>query len=90
MYDPIAIPPKQGEIAMGTLIPLGGGLFFPIIDFYHFDYEAREAMASCIHHHYEKHLKTSSMKEAFFHVVSVMLQIERIIFMQNQEKSTSK
>ncbi|WP_144548309.1 hypothetical protein [Bacillus sp. X1(2014)] len=90
VYAPIAIPPKQGEIAMGTLIPLGGGLFFPIIDFYHFDYEAREAMSSCIHHHYEKHLKTSSMKEAFFQVVSVMLQIERIIFMQNQEKSTSK
>lgn len=57
----------QGEIAMGTLIPLGGGLFFPIVDFYHFDFETREAMASCLHHHYEKYLKTSSMKETFFH-----------------------
>jgi hypothetical protein len=90
VYDPTAIPPKQGEIAMGTLIPLGGGLFFPIVDFYHFDYEAREAMASCMHRHYEKYLKTSSMKEAFFHVLSVMLQIERIIFMKNQETSSSK
>jgi hypothetical protein len=72
---------------MGTLIPLGDGLFFPIIDFYHFDYEAREAMASCLHHHYDKFLKTSSMKEAFIHVLSVMLQIERIIFTENQEKT---
>jgi hypothetical protein len=90
VYDPTAIPPKEGEIAMGTLIPLGGELYFPIVDFYHFDYEAREAMASCLHHHYEKHLKTSSMKEAFFHVVSVMLQIERMIFMKNQEAYSSK
>jgi hypothetical protein len=86
VYDPTAVPPKKGEIAMGTLIPLGGGLHFPIVDFYHFDYEAREAMASCLHQHYDKFLKTSSMKEAFIHVLSVMLQIERTIFMQNQEK----
>jgi hypothetical protein len=90
VYDPTAIPPTRGEIAMGTLIPLGGGLYFPIVDFYHFDYEAREAMASCLHHHYDKFLKKSTLKEAFIHVLSVMLQIERTIFMQNQEKSSSK
>lgn len=73
VYDPTGIPPKQGEIAMGTLIPLGNGLHFPIVDFYHFDYEAREAMASCLHQHYDKYLKTSSMNEAFIHVLSVML-----------------
>lgn len=81
--DPCAIPAKPGEIVMGTLIPLGGGLFFPIIDFYHFDYEAREAIANCIHHHYETHLKTSSsLHEAFLHVLSIMLQIERIISLE--------
>ncbi|MEH7074594.1 hypothetical protein [Neobacillus drentensis] len=86
VYDPIAIPPKQGEIAMGILIPLGGGLYFPMVDFYHFDYEAREAMASCLHHHYDKFLKNSTLIEAFLHVLSVMLQIEKTIFLQ--EKST--
>ncbi len=90
VYDPTAIPPKKGEIAMGLLIPLGGGLYFPIVDFYHFDYEAREAIASCLHHHYDKFLKNSTLMEAFIHVLSVMLQIESIIFMQNQEKSSSK
>ncbi|CAH2713823.1 hypothetical protein BACCIP111895_00977 [Neobacillus rhizosphaerae] len=90
VYDPIAIPPKKGEIVMGTLIPLGGGLFFPIVDFYHFDYEAREAMASCLHHHYDEYLKNSTIQEAFIHVLSVMLQIESIIFIDNQEKSPSK
>jgi hypothetical protein len=83
VYDPTAMPPKKGEIAMGILIPLGGGLHFPIIDFYHFDYEAREAIASRLHHHYDKHLKNSTLHEAFIHVASVMLQIERIIHMKN-------
>jgi hypothetical protein len=70
VYDPTAVPPKKGEIAMGTLLPLGGELFFPIVDFYHFDYEAREAMASCLHHHYDKFLKTTSLNEVFIHVLS--------------------
>ncbi|WP_066062183.1 hypothetical protein [Neobacillus soli] len=90
VYDPAAISPKKGEIAMGTLIPLGGGLHFPIVDFYHFDYGAREAMASCLHHHFDKYLKTSTMHVAFFHVLSVMLQIERIIVTENKEKLSSK
>jgi len=90
VFDATAVPPKQGEIAIGILIPLGGGLYFPIVDFYHFDYQAREAMASCLHYHYEKNLKTSNMHEAFLHVLSVMLQIERIIFMEEQEKLTTK
>lgn len=90
VYDPAAIPPKQGEFAMGMLIPLGGGLFFPIVDFYHFDHQAREAMASCLHHHYHKYLQDSTMYEAFIHVLSVMLQIERIIATKEKEKQTSK
>lgn len=90
VLDPAANPPKKGEIAMGTLIPLGDGLFFPIVDFYHFDFEAREAMASCFHHHYGKYLKNSTMHEAFIHVLSVMLQIERIIFMKNKENHSTK
>ncbi|AGK54082.1 hypothetical protein [Bacillus sp. 1NLA3E] len=77
--DPNAISPKNGELAVGTLLPLGGDLYFPIVDFYHFDYEAREAMSSCLHYHYYKHLKNSTMHEAFLHVLSVMLQIEGII-----------
>ncbi|MED4205472.1 hypothetical protein [Neobacillus mesonae] len=73
------VPPKKGEIAVGTLMPLGGSLYFPISDFYRFNYEAREAIASCFHHHYEKHSKNATQHEAFLHVLSVMLQIEKII-----------
>lgn len=86
--DPTAVPVKKGEIVAGTLLPLGGGLFFPIVDFYHFDYKAREAMASCIHHHYERYLKTSTLHEAFIHVLSVMLQIEKIISMEQGKASS--
>lgn len=89
VYDPTAIPPKQGEIAMGILMPLGGGLFFPIVDFYHFDYQAREAMGSCFHYHYNKNLQDSNMHVAFIHVLSVMLQIESMVFNEKKEKPTS-
>jgi hypothetical protein len=82
--DPTAIPPKHGELAWGTLLPLGGGLFFPIIDFYHFDYESREAMASCFHYHYEKYSKKYDKNETFLHVLSIMLEIERIISLEKQ------
>jgi hypothetical protein len=89
VHDPRAIPPKIGEIVMGTLILLGDGLYFPIIDFYHFDYEARQEIANHIFHYYDKHLKTSSMHEAFIHVLSAMLQIERFVSIDNQEEASS-
>jgi hypothetical protein len=85
--DPFAIPPKKGEIVMGTLFPLGGGLHTVLNDFYHFDYEARKPIAACIHHYYNKYLKNSSMQEAFIHVLSAMLQIERMVSIKNQENS---
>jgi thiol-disulfide isomerase/thioredoxin len=76
-----AISPERGEIVAGTLLPLGGGLYFPIVDFYRFDYEAREAIGSCFHHHYDKYSKNSSPHESFLQVLSVMLQIEHKISM---------
>jgi hypothetical protein len=90
VYDSLAIPPKKGEIVMGTLIPLGDGLFFPIIDFYHFDFEARKEIAVHIGYYYDKYLKTSTMHEAFIHVLSAMLQIERAVFLENQQNISSK
>ncbi|MFD1738064.1 hypothetical protein ACFSCX_16130 [Bacillus salitolerans] len=84
VYDPLAIPPKKGEIVMGTLLPLGDGLYFPIIDFYHFDYDARQDIASHLFHYYDKHLKNSTMHEAFIHVLSVMLQIQKLVLSDTQ------
>ncbi|MDG5788872.1 hypothetical protein QA612_15480 [Evansella sp. AB-P1] len=86
MLDPEATPPRKGEIVFGTLIPLGNGDYFPIVDFYHFDYEAREAMASCMLYHFENYLKHETMHDAFIHVLSIMLQIERKIFLDNHQK----
>jgi hypothetical protein len=88
--DPFAISPKKGEIVMGTLLPLGDGLHFPINDFYHFDFEAREAIAACLHHYYDKYLKNSTIQEAFIHVLSAMLQIERMVFLKNHENTSNK
>ncbi|WML48428.1 hypothetical protein RCG23_24855 [Neobacillus sp. PS3-34] len=90
VYDQSAIPPKKGEIVMGTLIPLGDGLFFPIIDFYHFDFEARQELANHFFYYYDKCSKTSSMHEAFIHVLSSMLQIERLVFIDHQENPSSR
>jgi hypothetical protein len=90
IFDPLAIPPQEGTIVMGTLLPLGDGLFFPITDFYHFDYKARKEIAACIHHYYNKHLKNSSKYEAFIHVLSAMLQIERLVTVDQLEYISSK
>ena len=84
VYDPAAIPPKEGEIAVGILIPMGDGLYFPIIDFYHFDFKARDALAATLYDHFDKYLQNSSMLEAFIHVLSVALQIEKIISEERQ------
>lgn len=84
----LAFPLKKGEIVMGTLMPLGDGLHFPIHDFYHFDDEAKEPIAGTLSHYYdERFLKTSTMHEAFIHVLSAMLQIEKIIKSQKEYPS---
>ncbi|OIK09228.1 hypothetical protein BIV60_24655 [Bacillus sp. MUM 116] len=88
--DPLAIPPEKGEIMMGTLITLGDGLHSPIVDFYHFDYEATKEIAIHIPFYFEKHSKSSTMQEAFLHILSAMLQIEKLIFQENHDKNTSK
>ncbi|WP_085993845.1 hypothetical protein [Oceanobacillus senegalensis] len=87
VYDPTAIPSEKGEIVMGTLIPIGDALYFPIIDFYHFDFAAREDLAGNLTHFYNKYLETSTLHEAFIHVLSAALQIERINFLENQNTS---
>ncbi|GGK05954.1 hypothetical protein GCM10007063_30460 [Lentibacillus kapialis] len=87
VYAPTAATPKKGEIVMGTLIPIGDALYFPIIDFYHFDAEASKQLAPLIIHNYDKHSEASRY-EAFIHVLSVALQIERIIFLENHQNTT--
>lgn len=89
VYDPTAVPPKKGEIVMGILLPLGDALYFPIIDFYHFDLEAREEIVRHLHHYYDKHLKDSTMLEAFIHVFSITLQIEQLVSTEIQGNTSS-
>jgi hypothetical protein len=78
VYDPIAVPPKLGEIVIGTLLPIGGGIFFPVNDFYHFDFEVRKVIEKNLPIYYDKLLKKSNEHEAFIHVLSAMLQMESI------------
>ncbi len=89
VYDPLAIPAQKGEIVMGTLMPQGNRLYFPIVDFYHFDYDARKEISINLNYYYKKYLETSPMLEAFIHVLSAMLQIERFVHIDNQEKTSS-
>ncbi|CAG9620254.1 hypothetical protein [Sutcliffiella rhizosphaerae] len=79
IYDRTAIPPKSGEIVLGTLLPIGDGLYFPIIDFYHFDYQAREHVARQVKRHLTAHFENSSLLETFIHLLSQALQIEQRI-----------
>ncbi|RKQ30261.1 hypothetical protein [Oceanobacillus halophilus] len=77
VYNQDAVPPKKGEIVMGILIPEGDALYFPIIDFYHFDFTAREEIGRHILYYFEKYLKDFTLREAFFHVLSAALQVEQ-------------
>lgn len=76
VYDPLAVPPKTNEIAVGTLLPLGGGMYFPAVDFYHFDYEARIEILIHFYKLYNHYINHSTMHEAFIHLFSAMLQVE--------------
>ncbi|WP_164669466.1 hypothetical protein [Virgibacillus doumboii] len=89
VYDPTAFPPEKGEIVMGTLIPIGDALYFPIIDFYHFDVEVSGDLIRHINYYYEKHSECTLL-EAFIHVLSAALQIEHIILTENQEHIPSE
>ncbi|MCG1023518.1 hypothetical protein [Sutcliffiella horikoshii] len=85
VYDRNATPPKKGEIVVGTLLPIGDALYFPILDFYHFDYQARAHIATLLPHYYDRHKKNSTEQEAFIHVLSTLLQVERMIREEKEE-----
>jgi hypothetical protein len=87
---PLAIPPKKGEIVLGTLIPLGDGSYFPIMDFYHFDLGVRQEIAHHLHNYYDQHLNTSPMPEVFIYVLTSMLQVERFVSLENQGNAASQ
>ncbi|MCA0972138.1 hypothetical protein LCM20_16140 [Halobacillus litoralis] len=73
--DPHAVTPVQGSIVAGALVPLGDDLYFPIVDFYHFEYEARRPLGIAIRHYYPLYEKTTP-HETFMDVLSIALQIE--------------
>ncbi len=79
VVDPLAVPVKVGEVVVGTLMPMGDGLYFPVTDFYHFDYEARKDMGVHFHPLFAHQLQTSPMYEAFIYVLSAMLHIEKTV-----------
>ncbi len=79
VYDRNATPPQKGEIVVGTLLPIGNGQYFPILDFYHTDYEAREHIATLLQPYYQRYPKNSTEQEAFLHVLSAVLQVEWMI-----------
>ncbi|SET22907.1 hypothetical protein SAMN05216389_10768 [Oceanobacillus limi] len=78
-----AVAPMKGEIVMGTLIPIGDRLYFPITDFYHFDFDARKEIAGYVVHCYETSLDSSSTFETFLHILSTALQIENQVRKEN-------
>lgn len=79
VYDPLAITATKGEVVMGTLIPIGDGVYFPVIDFYHFNLETSKYIVQNLRFYYENNFKKGTMLEAFIQVLSIVLQIEEII-----------
>ncbi|MGR9048127.1 hypothetical protein ACQ4XT_05850 [Halobacillus faecis] len=71
--------PEKGSIAVGTLIPMGDALYFPVTAFYCIVPEVSKEMIRPLLSHYKKHLEASPVLEGFVHVLSIALQMERMI-----------
>lgn len=85
IYDHEAVAAKEGEIVAGTLIPIGNSLYFPIIDFYHFDIEATEEIITHILLYYEQYNDINSMHQFFLHLLSIALQVESRIIVEKEK-----
>lgn len=79
LYDPLASLPIQGEVVMGTLIPIGQRLYFPVVNFYHFDLGASKYIMRHFDYYYQKHIKKGTVLEVFIHVLSIILQVEKLM-----------
>lgn len=82
--------PEQGSIAVGTLIPMGDALYFPVTGFYCFDPEVSKEIARPLLYHYKKELVESPVLEGFVHVLSIALQMERMILEKTTPSSPLK
>ncbi|WP_394219155.1 hypothetical protein [Halobacillus trueperi] len=89
MIDGKMKEPEKGSIAVGTLIPMGNALYFPVTSFYCFDPEVSKEMARPLMYHYEKHIEQSLGLEGFVRVLSIALQIERMILEKDTPSSPS-
>ncbi|RDY71390.1 hypothetical protein ACJA3J_21090 [Halobacillus sp. SY10] len=89
MIDRRVKEPEKGSIAVGTLIPMGNALYFPVTGFYYFDPEVSKELARPLMYHYEKHMEASPVLEGFVHVLSIALQIERMILEKTTPSSLS-
>lgn len=70
---------EKGDIVLGTLLPIGDELYFPITEFYRFHSSANEDVAQAIYHSFDEISKNSTQLQAFIHIVSIALQIEEMI-----------
>lgn len=79
VYDPLATPPSKGGVVAGTLIPIGSDIYFPIVDFYHFEREASHYIMDHLIYYYENYVSEDTLVEVFVQVLSIALQLERDI-----------
>lgn len=86
VFDPTRTPLQKGEFVAGTLIPIGDSLYFPINDFYHFDMAASRSLALPIQHQYQKYKEKTTAYEAFIHILSIALQIEKIVYERKKDE----
>lgn len=81
--DTHTIPALTGEIVMGTLIPIGNRIYFPIVDFYHFDFSVKEEITVHLQKNYHQYIKESPFYEAFFRILSEVLEMEQVMIRGN-------
>jgi len=74
----------EGALIVGTLIPIGNSVYFPVVDFYDFTYETSVEILTHILFYYKNYYETTtSVYQLFLHLFSAALQIENQIIGDN-------
>lgn len=79
-------PIQEGEIVLGTLLPIGGNMYFPIVDFYHFEQRANSDVAAYIHEKFQQQDQNKDIHNLILEMMNVAITIEGYILSEEENK----
>lgn len=78
--------PTRGTIAIATLLPFCGTLYFPLVDFYQFDKMAKKDIIDHLKYYLEELKGEANPYEKFLRIFSTLVKVENLV---RENKMTS-